>query len=73
MDKDDVARGAEGLSPLEREWLTGWQGVAGAAYNCVATDLLRKGLLIGLTDWNLNAKGEAVLAHLQAKDQSYAE
>lgn len=60
----DVKRIAEGLSDLEREWITSWQGPAGAAFNAIAGELKRKGLLVGELDWHLNQTGEAVRAHL---------
>lgn len=60
----DVAKIAEGLSDLEREWITGWQGVAGAAFNVIAGDLRGKGLLISAVDWNLNNLGLAVRQRL---------
>lgn len=53
------------LSELEREWVTGWQGPRGAAFNVVATDLHRKGLLKGVLDWNLNDLGLAVRTVLE--------
>lgn len=56
----DVEAIANDLTDLEREWITGWQGPAGAAFNCVAGDLLRKGLLKSLADWGLNETGLAV-------------
>lgn len=64
---DEIERVARGLSPLEREWITGWQGVAGAAFNAVAGDLRHKGLLRSATDWALNERGEAIRRHLQEK------
>jgi hypothetical protein len=42
---DDIAQIAAKLDPLQVEWLTGWQGVQGAAYNAVATSLRHMGLL----------------------------
>ena len=57
---------AKGLSALEREWITGWQGPAGAAFNVIAGDLYSKGLLKGRMDWNLNATGRVVKAILEA-------
>jgi hypothetical protein len=56
----EAERIAAGLSDLEREWVTGWQGPAGAAFNAVAGDLRHKGLLKGSLDWNLNDLGLAV-------------
>lgn len=55
----------EGLTDMEREWLTGWQGPAGAAFNVVAGYLRNKGLLRGPTDWNLSPLGLQVLALLE--------
>jgi hypothetical protein len=66
-EAEDVARIAAGLTDFEKEWLTGWQGPDGAAFNVVATGLLRKGLLVGSLNWNLNELGLAVRAHLEAK------
>jgi hypothetical protein len=65
MTDNQIAAIAEGLSEIEREWITGWQGPKGAAFNCVAIDLGCKGLLRSATDWSLNEKGEAVRNHLQ--------
>ena len=59
---------AKGLSALEREWITGWQGPAGAAFNVIAGDLYSKGLLKGRMDWNLNANGRVVKAILEASN-----
>lgn len=53
----DAERIAKGLSDLEREWLTGWQGPAGAAYNVIATGLQKRGLLVGPLDWSLSPLG----------------
>ena len=64
----DVETIAEGLTDMEREWITGWKGPRGAAFNSVAGDLLRKGLLKGPLDWTLNEKGEAVRNHLKGLD-----
>jgi hypothetical protein len=61
----DVETIAEGLTDMEREWITGWQGARGAAFNCVAGHLLDKGLLKGPLDWSLNEKGEAIRNHLK--------
>lgn len=33
------------LSPLEYEWLTGWEGPAGAAYNQIYEFLCKDGLI----------------------------
>jgi hypothetical protein len=61
----DVETIAEGLTDMEREWITGWRGARGAAFNCVAGDSRRKGLLKGPLDWSLNDRGLAVLNHLK--------
>ena len=61
----DVETIAAGLTDMEREWITGWQGAKGAAFNCVAGDLRRKGLLKGPLDWSLNDRGQAVRNHLK--------
>jgi hypothetical protein len=63
----DVETIAEGLTDMEREWITGWQGARGAAFNRVAGDLRRKGLLKGPLDWSLNDRGLAVLNHLRCQ------
>lgn len=69
---DKTAEIAAGLSDFEREWLIGWQGSGGAAFNCTAMDLLHKGLLCGSTNWNLNEKGRAVRAAI-LQEQSNAD
>jgi hypothetical protein len=51
---------AEKLIPMEREWLTGWQGPPGAAYNVIGSHMARIGLTRSYTDWNLNERGLAV-------------
>lgn len=58
----DVETIAKGLIPLEREWITGWQGPPGAAYNVIGEDLQSSGLLD--SNWNLTALGKKVAAHL---------
>jgi hypothetical protein len=65
MSDRDPNQIAASLSDLEREWITGWQGPSGAAFNCVAGDLRRKGLLKGIMDWNLNEMGLAVRAIIE--------
>lgn len=55
---------ADSLDEFEREWVTGWRGVRGAAYNVVATSLFRKGLLMSSSDWRLNNLGEEVKLYL---------
>ncbi|ASP29682.1 hypothetical protein CHH26_05125 [Qipengyuania flava] len=64
---DKIAEIADGLTDLEREWITGWQGVAGAAFNVIAGDLRAKGLLVSAMDWNLNETGLAVRKHLNGE------
>ena len=56
---------ARGLIPMEREWLTGWQGVAGAAFNAIGARLARLGLTRSYTDWNLSPLGLEVCAILE--------
>jgi len=51
---------AEKLIPMEREWLTGWAGPPGAAYNVIGSYMARIGLTRSYTDWNLNERGLAV-------------
>ena len=63
----DIERIAKGLTPMEREWITGWQGVAGAAFNVVAGDLRHKGLLVSASNWNLNELGQQVAAYLKGQ------
>ena len=62
---DDIADIAEGLSPLEQEWVTGWKGPGGAAFNAVAMALYHKGLLNGRCDWGLNKNGLKARAYLE--------
>lgn len=54
---------AAGLFSLERERLTGWQGVGGAAYNCISEGLCEIGLLN--SDWSLTPLGQQVRAILE--------
>lgn len=56
----------ERLDDFEKEWIIGWKGPRGAAYNVVAMSVYRKGLLKGLQDWRLNDLGEEVKAILSA-------
>jgi hypothetical protein len=65
MTDQDIKSVAEGLSELEREWITGWQGVAGAAFNAIAEHLYEIGLLNGAADWTLNADGCQLRTYLQ--------
>lgn len=65
---DNIADIARGLEPLEREFITGWQGVGGAAYNVIATGLVGRRLLNGPLDWRLSPLGMQVRAHLENKD-----
>ncbi len=58
---------AKNLSEMEREWITGWQGPAGAAFNAVAGELRHKGLLRGPMDWNLSERGQAVRDYLKGQ------
>jgi len=61
---EQVAQIAVGLDDFEIEFITGWQGPRGAAFNVVATGLVRKGLLRGM-DLNLNERGKAVRDYLK--------
>jgi len=54
---------AAGMTPLERERLTGWQGPAGAAYNAISEDLCEAGLLN--SDWSLSPLGHQVRSILE--------
>lgn len=51
---------ADKLSPLDREWLTGWTGPGGAAFNCIGEDMAERGLTVSYTNWNLSPLGLAV-------------
>ena len=59
----DVAAIAKGLTTLERERITGWNGPPGAAYNVISEDLCEVGLLNA--DWSLSPAGILVRAHLE--------
>jgi len=59
----DPAAIAASLSEAQRERITGWQGLAGSAYNFVSEDLCEMGLLNA--DWSLSEIGFLVRAHLQ--------
>lgn len=48
------------LSEAEREWLTGWQGPPGAAFNVIGEGMAERGLTVSYTNWNLNERGLAV-------------
>jgi hypothetical protein len=63
---------AAGLSRLEREWLTGWQGPAGAAFNAIGENMAQRGLTVSQTDWRLNGKGAAVRELLKGHDDDEA-
>ena len=64
MSDERIARIVAGLTDFEREWMTGWKGPKGAAFNVTAIGLHRKGLLTGLLNWTPNADGQAVRAYL---------
>lgn len=64
---DDIARVASILMPLERERLTGWRDVCGAAYNTVSEDLREMGLLN--PDWSVSARGHAVAEYIVSKEK----
>jgi hypothetical protein len=59
---------AAGLCQLEREWLTGWQGPAGAAFNAIGEYMAGRGLTVSRTDWRLSEKGLAVRELLKGHD-----
>ena len=59
-DTNEARQIALSLEPLEREWITGWTGPSGAAFNVIASGLRHKGLLVSASDWSLNALGLAV-------------
>ena len=61
---DEIDAIAAGLCDLEREWLTGWQGPSGAAFNAIGEDMANRGLTISCTNWNLSPKGLAVRERL---------
>ena len=61
---------AASLSDLEREWIVGWEGPPGGAFNAVAEDLLAKGLLVGFWDRRLNETGCAVCRVLTETDNA---
>lgn len=64
---DEIDRIVSGLCELEREWLTGWPGPPGAAYNEIGEGLQEMGLLVSPTNWCLNATGLAVRARLMGE------
>ena len=61
----DAAKFAAGLCALEREWLLGWGGPAGAAYNAIGESMSERGLTISYTNWALSPKGLAVRDYLK--------
>lgn len=65
MTDEQIARIANGLFALDREWITGWTGLGGAAYNAIGEDLAEMGLLRGPLDWRLSETGERVKAYLE--------
>jgi len=66
MGEAKIAAIADSLFDMQRERLTGWQGVGGAAYNAISEELCERGLLN--RDWSLSPLGLAVKAYLEAKD-----
>lgn len=56
------------LCALEKEWLTGWQGPGGAAFNAIGEGMAERGLTLSSTNWALSPLGLAVRAILQAKE-----
>ena len=67
---EQIEKLAKGLCDMELEWITGWQGPRGAAFNVIATQLVRKGILRGPMDWTLSETGLALRAHL-AKENGH--
>jgi DNA-binding CsgD family transcriptional regulator len=57
---------ARGLTALDRERITGWQGPAGAAYNAISEDLCSAGVLN--RDWSLSPLGLALKAHIERNE-----
>lgn len=66
MDDVEVAKIVGKLTPLDKEWLTGWLGPPGAAYNVIGEDLQEMGLLDG--NWNRTVLGERVAQHLKQEN-----
>jgi hypothetical protein len=60
---DDLDKRASGLTAMEIERITGWQGPGGAAYNVISTELVKRGLLN--RDWSLSPLGLALKAHIE--------
>ena len=58
---------ANRLDTFEREWLLGWKGPGGAAYNAVAESLVEKGLIE--RTWKRTPLGLTVCAVLKEKDR----
>lgn len=54
------------LIPMEVEWLTGWQGVGGAAFNAIGEGMAERGLTVSYTDWSLSPLGDEVVALARA-------
>ena len=69
---DDIVAIVARLDPLQVEWLAGWQGVQGAAYNAVASSLCHMGLLNGPLDWRLNVRGLAVRDYIMKETEDDA-
>jgi hypothetical protein len=65
-----VAQIAAELHPIERRWLIGWDGPAGAAFNCIGESMAERGLTVSHTDWTLSPLGLAVRAALAQETQS---
>lgn len=63
---------AAGLCAMEREWLTGWKGVSGAAFNAIGEGMAERGLTRSYTDWNLTPLGLEVRAILQEQTDERA-
>ncbi|SMD03779.1 hypothetical protein [Novosphingobium sp. B1] len=62
-ERQKVEQIVKGLGALEIERLVGWQGPAGAAYNCISEDLCEMGLLN--SDWSISPLGLAVRSLIQ--------
>ena len=63
---DDLSELTRGLTDLDRERITGWQGVGGAAYNVISTGLQKRGILN--PDWSLSPLGLALKAHIERNE-----
>jgi hypothetical protein len=64
-EEEKIALVAGALSMSEREWLTGWQGPAGAAFNAIGECMAEMGMTVSRLDWNLSPLGLAVHTYLE--------